>query len=225
MRVMDQVRSGLFAAAAIGLIAMPAGAQDIEKVCDAIGGVELGDWAEFQMEGPQAAQVSGIRFAIVDRGTPQELWFELKAATAQGEQIVQLQVPGFPFKGDEVSQGIVKAMQMPAMRMPDQMLGMMQQQMQSNPMLDVAEQCRGSELIGEEDVTTPAGSMKAWHLKVADGNDAWVSGDVPFGIVKGTTGESSGDTMVLTGDGNDATSSITDEPQAMPAIPGMMPQD
>ena len=225
MRVMDQVRSGLFAAAAIGLIAMPAGAQDIEKVCDAIGGVELGDWAEFKMEGPQAAQVSGIRFAIVDRGNPQELWFELKAATAQGEQIVQLQVPGFPFKGDEVSQGIVKAMQMPAMRMPDQMLGMMQQQMQSNPMLDVAEQCRGSELIGEEDVTTPAGSMKAWHLKVADGNDAWVSGDVPFGIVKGTTGESGGDTMVLTGYGNDATSSITEEPQAMPAMPGMAPQD
>lgn len=225
MRVMDQVRSGLFAAAAIGLIAMPAGAQDIEKVCDAIGGVELGDWAEFKMEGPQAAQVSGIRFAIVDRGNPQELWFELKAATAQGEQIVQLQVPDFPFKGDEVTQGIVKAMQMPAMRMPDQMLGMMQQQMQSNPMLDVAEQCRGSELIGEEDVTTPAGSMKAWHLKVADGNDAWVSGDVPFGIVKGTTGESSGDTMVLTGYGNDATSSITEEPQAMPAMPGMAPQD
>ncbi len=225
MRVMDQVRSGLFAAAAIGLIAMPAGAQDIEKVCDAIGGVELGDWAEFKMEGPQAAQVSGIRFAIVDRGNPQELWFELKAATAQGEQIVQLQVPDFPFKGDEVTQGIVKAMQMPAMRMPDQMLGMMQQQMQSNPMLDVAEQCRGSELIGEEDVTTPAGSMKAWHLKVADGNDAWVSGDVPFGIVKGTTGESGGDTMVLTGYGNDATSSITEEPQAMPAMPGMAPQD
>ncbi len=225
MRVMDQVRPGLFAAAAIGLIAMPAGAQDIEKVCDAIGGVELGDWAEFKMEGPQAAQVSGIRFAIVDRGNPQELWFELKAATAQGEQIVQLQVPGFPFKGDEVSQGIVKAMQMPAMRMPDQMLGMMQQQMQSNPMLDVAEQCRSSETIGEEDVTTPAGSRKAWHIKVADGNDAWVSGDVPFGIVKGTTGESSGDTMLLTGYGDDATSSITEEPQAMPAMPGMAPQD
>jgi hypothetical protein len=222
---MDQIRPGLFAAAAIGLIAMPAGAQDIEKVCDAIGGVELGDWAEFKMEGPQAAQVSGIRFAIVDRGNPQELWFELKAATAQGEQIVQLQVPGFPFKGDEVSQGIVKAMQMPAMRMSNQMLGMMQQQMQSNPMLDVAEQCRSSELIGEEDVTTPAGSMKAWHLIVADGNDAWVSGDVPFGIVKGTTGESSGDTMLLTGYGNDATSSITEEPQAMPAMPGMAPQD
>jgi len=225
MRVMDHVRTGLFAAAAIGLTAASAGAQDIEKVCSAIGGVERGDWAEFTMEGPQAAQVSGVRFALVDRGNPQELWFELKAATAQGEQVVQLQVPSFPFKGDEVSQGIVKAMQMPAMRMPDQMLSMMQQQMQSNPMLDVAEQCKTSELVGEEDVTTPAGSMKAWHLKVADGNDAWVSGDIPFGIVKGTSGESGGDTMVLSGYGSDATSSISEEPQDMPAMPGMAPQD
>jgi hypothetical protein len=222
---MDHVRTGLFAAAAIGLTAASAGAQDIEKVCSAIGGVERGDWAEFTMEGPQAAQVSGVRFALVDRGNPQELWFELKAATAQGEQVVQLQVPSFPFKGDEVSQGIVKAMQMPAMRMPDQMLSMMQQQMQSNPMLDVAEQCKTSELVGEEDVTTPAGSMKAWHLKVADGNDAWVSGDIPFGIVKGTSGESGGDTMVLSGYGSDATSSISEEPQDMPAMPGMAPQD
>ena len=157
MRVMDHIRTGLFSAAAIGLLAAPAGAQDIERVCDAIGGVERGDWAEFTMEGPQAAQVSGVRFALVDRGNPQELWFELKAATAQGEQIVQLQVPSFPFKGEDVSQGIVKAMQMPAMRMPDQMLSMMQQQMQSNPMLDVAEQCRSSELVGEEDVTTEGG--------------------------------------------------------------------
>ena len=225
MRVMDHIRTGLFSAAAIGLLAAPAGAQDIERVCDAIGGVERGDWAEFTMEGPQAAQVSGVRFALVDRGNPQELWFELKAATAQGEQIVQLQVPSFPFKGEDVSQGIVKAMQMPAMRMPDQMLSMMQQQMQSNPMLDVAEQCRSSELVGEEDVTTAAGSMKAWHLKVADGNDAWVSGDVPFGIVKGSSGESGGDTMVLTGFGDDATSSIAEEPQDMPAMPGMAPQD
>jgi hypothetical protein len=222
---MGHIRVGLLSAAAVGLLAVPAVAQDLEKVCDAIGGVGHGAWAEFKMEGPQATQVSGVRFALVDRGNPQELWFELKAATAQGEQVVQLQVPQFPFKGDDVTQGIVKAMQMPAMRMPEQMLSMMQQQMQSNPMLDVAEQCRSSELVGEENVTTPAGEMKAWHLKVADGNDAWVSADVPFGIVKGASGESGGDMMLLTGYGNDATSSISEEPQDMPAMPGMAPQD
>ncbi len=225
MRVMNHVRTGLFAAAAIGFLTTPAGAQDIEKVCSAIGGVEHGDWAEFKMEGPQAAQVSAVRFALVDRGDPEELWFELRAATAQGEQIVQLQVPSFPFTGDQVTQGIVKAMQMPAMRMPDQMLSLMKQQMDSNPMLDIAAQCRSSELVGQEDVSTPVGDMEAWHLKVEGGNDAWVSSSVPFGMVKGTSGESGGDMMILTGFGPDAKSSIPEEPSDMPAMPGMAPQD
>jgi hypothetical protein len=223
---MEHIRTGLFAAAAIGLLAAPLSAQDMATVCGEIGDVGHGDWASFKMEGPQAAQVSGVRFAIVDRGDPSELWFELKAETAQGEQIVQLQVPGFPFKGDQVSAGIVQAMQMPAMKMPEQMLGMMRQQMQSNPMLDVAEQCLGSTLVGEESVDTPAGSMNTWHITVADGNDAWISGDVPFGIVKGSGGTGgNGGTMVLTAYGNDATSSITGEPQEMPAMPGMAPQE
>ena len=226
MRGMEHMRAGLFAAAAIGLLAAPASAQDLAKVCGEIGDVGRGDWAAFKMDGPQAAQVSGVRFALVDRGDPSELWFELKAEMAQGEQVVQLQVPGFPFKGDQVTGGIVQAMQMPPMRMPDQMLAMMQQQLQSNPMLDVAEQCLASTLVGEESVDTPAGSMKTWHIKAADGKDAWISSDVPFGIVKGSGGEgASGGTMVLTGYGNDATSSITGEPQEMPAMPGMAPQD
>jgi hypothetical protein len=226
MRVIGHTRTGLIGAAALTLLAVPAGAQDMDTVCGEIADVSRGDWASFKMEGPQAAQVSGVRFALVDRGDPEELWFELKAETAQGEQIVQLQVPGFPFQGDEVSGGIVQAMQMPAMKMPEQMLSMMRQQMQSNPMLDVAEQCLTSTLVGEESVDTPAGSMNTWHIKATDGNDAWISGDVPFGIVKGTGGQGgNGGTMVLTGFGSDATSSITGEPQEMPAMPGMAPQD
>lgn len=226
MRVMDHIRTGLVAAAALGIMAAPGSAQELSQVCGEIADVGHGDWAEFTMEGPQAAQVSGVRFALIDRGDPSELWFELKAETVQGEQVVQLQVPGFPFKGDQVTAGIVQAMQMPPMKMPDQMLSMMQQQMQSNPMLDVAEQCLAATLVGEETVETPAGSMTAWHIKAADGNDAWVSGDVPFGIIKGSGGEGAGGgTMLLTGYGSDATSSITGEPQDMPAMPGMAPQD
>ena len=108
MRVMDHIRTGLFAVAAVGLMAAPAGAQELSEVCAEIADVGHGDWAEFTMEGPQAAQVSGVRFALVDRGDPAELWFELKAQTVQGEQVVQLQVPGFPFQGDQVTAGIVQ---------------------------------------------------------------------------------------------------------------------
>lgn len=224
MRGMDRIRSGVIAAVAMVAVAAPAGAQDIESVCGALGG-EHGEWAEFKMEGPSAAQVSKIKVALVDRGDPQEMWFELSAETVQGPQIVQLQVPGFPFGASDVKAGIVQAMTMPPMLMPDQMLSMMQQQMQSNPMFDITKQCRASEIVGEESVSVPAGEMKAWRIKGADGRESWVTGDVPFGVVKGSGGATGADTMILTAYGTDATSSITGDPQPMPAMPGMPPQD
>ncbi len=214
----------MIAAVMLAAVAVPAGAQDIESVCGALGGSH-GEWAEFTMEGPSAAQVSKIRVALVDRGNPQELWFELSAQTVQGPQIVQLQVPGFPFGASDVKAGIVQAMTMPPMLMPDQMLSMMQQEMQSNPMFDIAKQCRASEIMGEESVSVPAGEMSVWHLKGADGRESWVTAEVPFGVVKGSGGPTGADTMLLTAYGTDATSSITGEPQAMPAMPGMPPQD
>ncbi len=224
MRGLDRVRTGLLLGALLFGGSAPALAQDMSEICDAIGGVKRGNWASFAMEGAQAAQVSAIRGALVDRGVASEPWFELKASTPQGDQIMQLRVPGFPFGGADVQSGIVKVGAMPAMQMPDQMLGMMRQQMASNPMLDVAAQCRASQLVGEETVDVPAGKMRAWHIKAAGGNDAWVSGQVPFGIVKFSGGNGAG-TMVLTGFGADATSSIPEQPSAMPAMPGVPPQD
>ncbi|MDT8436918.1 MAG: hypothetical protein RRA92_09200 [Gemmatimonadota bacterium] len=216
--------TGLLAAALLVTGAGQAPAQDLAKICGSIGGVGMGDWAEYTMEGPNAAQVSGVRFALVHRGEVAKPWFELKANTVQGEQVVQLQVPGFPFGPTDVADGIMKAGPMPAMRLPEQMIGMMKQQMMSNPMFDVQVQCLASELVGEETVEVPAGRIKAWHLRVSEG-EAWVSPDVPFGIVRGESAEG-GDVMVLAGHGSDATSSIPEEPQAMPAMPaGPPPRD
>ena len=49
---------------------------------------------------------------------------------------------------------------------------------------------------------------------------------MPGGRKKGSGGTGgNGGTMVLTAYGNDATSSITGEPQEMPAMPGMAPQE
>lgn len=202
----------------------PAAAQDLAGVCTALGGVDRGDWAAFRMEGAQATSVSAVRFAFVDRGSPEDTWFEVKATTPQGEQIVQLRVAGFPFGANDIAGGIVKQGPMPAMRLPEQMLGMMRQQMASSPMLDIQKQCLQSELLGEETLEGPRGGLKTWHLKVPGGNDAWVSPDVPFGMVKGTAGDGSG-TMVLTDFGRGATSSIPEEPQSMPTMPGGPPQD
>jgi len=210
--------------ALLATTAAPAAAQDLAGVCGALGGVDRGDWAAFRMEGAQATSVSAVRFAFVDRGNPQDTWFEVEATTPQGAQIVQLQVADFPFGAEDISGGIVKPGPMPAMRMPEQMLGMMRQQMASNPMLDIRKQCLQSELLGEETLDGPRGGIRAWHIQVPGGNDAWVSPDVPFGMVKAMAGDGSG-TMVLTDFGTGAKSSIPEEPQTMPTMPGAPPQN
>jgi hypothetical protein len=71
----------------------------------------------------------------------------------------------------------------------------------------------------------PAGTFDAWHVVLTEGDgqgDFWVSGDVPFGIVKGSRAGSG--EMVLAGYGQDAKSSITETPREMPAMPGGMGQ-
>jgi hypothetical protein len=221
---MDRIRTGFVLGALLATTAAPAASQDLAGVCGALGGVDIGERVAFRMEGAQAANVSAVRFAFVDRDDSKDTWFEVKATTPQGEQIVQLQVPDFPFGAADIAGGIVKPGPMPAMRMPEQMLGMMRQQMASNPMLDIQAQCLQAELLGEETLDGPKGGLKTWHLKVPGGNDAWVSPDVPFGMVKGTAGDGSG-TMVLTDYGTGASSSISEQPQSIPAMPGMPPQN
>ncbi|MFO7587925.1 MAG: hypothetical protein R6X22_07600 [Gemmatimonadota bacterium] len=218
---MDRIRTVLVAGTLCVLAATPAAAQDMARVCGSLEGVKKGDWASFNMEGAPAAQVSAVRFAFVDRGTASEPWFEVKATTPQGDQIVQLQVPGFPFGADEISAGIVKLGMMPAMRTPEQMLGMMRQQMASSPMLDIQKQCLASELVGEETLEGPNGNLKTWHLRMSGGREAWLSSSIPFGMVKGSSADDG--TMVLTGFGRDAKSSILEEPQVMPSM-GNVPQ-
>ena len=52
-----------------------------------------------------------------------------------------------------------------------------------------------------------------------DGSEAWISPDVPFGIVQGTVPE--GGLLVLKAFGTDAESSIPEEPQMMPGMGGV----
>lgn len=220
---MDRKLTGLVIGALLAS-AVPAAAQELEKVCGSLSGVEQGDWAAFRMEGAQAANVSAVRFAFVNRGDRAEPWFEVNATTPQGNQIVQLQVSDFPFGPGEVGAGILKTGAMPAMRVPEQMLAMLRQQMSANPVLDIRKQCLQAEIVGEETVDAGSGNVKAWHLRAAGGNDIWVSSEVPFGVVRGAAGDGSG-TMILEDFGGGATSSIPEEPQDMPSLPGMTPQD
>ncbi|MFC1530976.1 hypothetical protein ACFL5T_01850 [Gemmatimonadota bacterium] len=199
----------------------PLAAQDHDAACAAVVDTEVGYWAEFELSGAPADDVSSLRFAIVERaGETDKTWYEFSAVTNQGPVIVQLDVPGWPFETDDVTGVIVKMAGQPAMRLPNEMLSMMRQQMGDNPMADFAERCETSSVIGEETMEVPAGTFSTVHLlSDDDGSEVWISTDVPFGIVKGNVPD--GGVLELTGFGEDATSSIPEEPQMMPGMGGM----
>ena len=182
-----------------------------------MGNAEVGDWSSYDFTDPESGQDGTLRFAVVNRDGS-DFWYEMQAATAEGQVIIQMLVPAFPFTPDQVTDVIFKAPGQPAMRMPSQMLGMMRQQMAGNPMFDFAENCAAAEDLGEETVEVPAGTFETFHIRNAgDMGEAWISLDVPFGMIKA---EAEG-TVVLTGYGDNAVSAITEEPQSMPGMGGM----
>jgi hypothetical protein len=194
-------------------------AQEAGEACDAVGKLVVGNWAEYEISGIPGQDVSSLRFAVVGEEASEGYWYEFKAATSQGPMIVQLLITGFPFEASDIKSMVVKPGSQPAMKLPAQALAMARQQMGPNPMIDFVEHCADAEFLGSESVTVPAGTFEAWHLESADNlGEAWISSEIPFGIVKG--GAKSGEEMVLTGYGTDATSSITETPQEMPMMPG-----
>ena len=99
----------------------------------------------------------------------------------------------------------------PAMRFPDEMVGMLGQQVgQSTPALGIVLHCATARVVGSESVVTPAGSVRALHVTDPDGTEAWRVANVPFGFVKIRTKD--GSVMTLASHGASATSSIVGMP-------------
>ncbi len=132
---------------------------------------------------------------------------------------VQILVPGIGARAQAIHGVVLEAGNQPAMKLSDQMLGLMGQQMtQNNATLEWSKRCATATVVGWESVAVPAGTMRALHIKSPDGDDAWVSRDIPFALVK-VHGK---DDIVLTGHGLDAKSSIMEQPREMPGM--MMPK-
>jgi hypothetical protein len=212
----------LFVALALGGTVLAA--QGPAELCRAASEAKIGQWASYDVSGGQA-DGSKIKFAIVGserRGDTTLYWMEIAGGSSKDpgrNGIMQLLVPGPGARATSIHGVIVKVGSQPAMKMSPQMLGMVGSRMaQDNMALEFARECATGTVVGPETVTVPAGSIAAIHVKSADGGDAWLAKDIPFGLVKavGTKG-----TLVLTGHGSDAKSSITETPQDMPLIPGM----
>ena len=203
----------------LGLVLLLAASPAAAHAQDACGGYmhapPVGDWAEYQIS-KEGEDDMGLRFAIVgtEQREGQEMqWFEMTITPEDDDDpvIMKLLVPTWPFEPDMLEEIIMKAGDNPAMNMGGPMMSTILKTIGDNPGLSVAEECRKMQEVGEESITVAAGTLQTHHYRNAEsGAEAWLSSEVPFGIVRSTDGEYTSE-LVAHGDG--ATTAITETPQ------------
>ena len=207
--------AALFGAAPLAYAPLPA--QTLADLCRQHRRFTQGQWATYASTGTD----SGVmRFAIVGiagSGDAARLTYEMQFTNFRRGNpettVMQMLVSGLGTLRPQVHGLVVKNGDQPAMKMPDMMISMMSRQILSNIAQEVAKNCEQSTVVGWESVTVPAGTFRALHVRSAEGGDAWVSRDVPFGMVR--VRDKRGTVMVLTGRGHDAKSAIREQPQEM----------
>lgn len=193
-------------------LSVPARAQN---ACgDAFKAPPVGGWVQWQ------ANQGTVKFALV--GTEQRegksyYRFEMSGTGERGSAVMQMLVGDWPYSMSAVEEMVMQTPGQPPMRMSGAMVKMMSQRAKVS-VSDAAERCRHMTYLGEGSVTVPAGTFLTKHYKdPKDGGEAWVSGTVPFGLVKAI--DKDGNAVVLVAKGTDAKSAITGVPIDMPMMP------
>lgn len=212
---MTRRHSVILAGCALLLSATPVAGQSLDDACEAIAGSSVGAWTEHRVAGPGGEL--DVRFALVSgRGAT---WYEIQSQTHAGISILQLRVPGFPFTPDEIEEVVMKTGTGPAMRVPDALLDEYRSSARGQPLADIRAECRKAEVLGREEVSVAAGTFETTHLRFpSSGGEAWVSRQVPFGIVRGDIPGQG--TTELTAHGTGAVSAITEVPLSLGAAGG-----
>lgn len=218
---MTRLRAATLVAIA-ALVALPAAAlaaQDFADLCRQHRTFKAGQWAAYESSGGRADSGT-MRFAIVGiegTGTGARALYEMSFGRRHKGKtettIMQMLVSGLGTTAVQVHSLVMKAGDHPAMKYPDAMIGMANRFITTNMAQEIAKNCATAQVVGWESVTVPAGTFRALHIRNEDGGEAWVAPEVPFGMVR--VKAKNGMTMVLTGRGNDARTSITETPQDM----------
>jgi hypothetical protein len=229
------------AASAALLVAVPAvRAQDLTGLCRKAMRPPAGAWSRFRLEGGRENGAT-VRMAVVgseSHGDTTYLWIEMAArgfrmGGPRGEggggdtvtMINKMLVPGIGPGMASPRAVVIKFGGVPAMEMP-----MHAPAGRGTPGQDALKDCANAKVVGWESVTVPAGTFRALHVQNSNGRgDSWVVPDLPFALVKLSTGHDAQDSsrMVLLAHGMGARSEITEAPRPFdPALFGqmMMPQ-
>jgi hypothetical protein len=144
-------------------------------------------------------------------GGHEGFWLEFVTNQRMGQMVMKmLIVPG----SDQPATHMIMQM---GKNPPMEMSQMMQQGSGAKPNYDVR---NGSQDLGKESVTTPAGTFACEHYRSSTGGDTWVSSQVPpFGMVKSVN---NGTTLVVTKVVSDAKDKIVGTP--VPFNPQLMMQ-
>ena len=203
---------GIILASALLMSASVAAAQG--RCSDAVKAPGTGGWGEYLVVAPRGEAPSTVRFAIVgreERGGGRMVRFETRVRGRGGGSVVtQVVVPGYPYENSALQEVVVQRGSEPGVRWGPSLLARARASSQSSLQRLISEACAGGALVGEEEITVPAGVFRTRHFRNAEaGSDIWVSEAVPFGIVKVTGPE--GASMELLGQGADGRSSVVGE--------------
>lgn len=203
--------------------------QDKDKFCGLIQNrtLAVGTWATYNWTGGRT-NGSAMRMAVVGKETQEGTtyyWYEVSLGDPKrprDKMIMQMLVPGLGT--GSVRSMVMKSGDQPAMKMPAQMIQMVNSSPGMNMAADLARQCQAMEVVGWERVTVPAGAFRALHMRNPGSqmvSEVWVQPDLQFSMVKALLKD--GALMELTGQGTDAKSLITETPQELPGLPGVRP--
>ena len=231
---MNHTRIGFVALAlalGAGALVRPAAGQaaqvanDKDRICGQLQNrtPPVGSWASYNWTGGRTNGTT-MRMAVVGQEAQDAktyYWYEVTIADParpSDKTILQMLVAGLGT--GNVRSIVMKSGQQPAMKMPAQMIQMVNSSPGMNMAADLARQCQAMEVVGWEPVTVPGGQFRALHLRnAASGtvSEVWVQPDLPFAVVKSVLKD--GGAMELGGQGTGAKSSITETPVEMPGMP------
>jgi hypothetical protein len=199
---------GLVALGLAGVAAPLQGQNMCELFEEHMSNMVVGAYASWQMQdGTMKQAIVGTK----EVDGQKHIWFEMaiQGNKKGASMVAKLLVPSFD-RLNEVKDLIVQPVGEPAMRVPKQMISMLQKSMK-DPMAEMRKKCDGGDEsvvdLGTESVTVPAGTFTARHFRAASGEEMWIDMSLAFPLVKATTG-GKGD-MVLADHGTDATTGIT----------------
>lgn len=177
---------------------------------------QSGGWSEYNVRSPSGT-MARTRLAVIGAeksGDRELVWVETRAANTEGEvqAVTHVLVPGFPYAASDLQAAVLEGRTGIPVRLTDAQVARARQ---SAPPLvrAVSDACESAELVGQEEVEVPAGKVQARHFRNAlRGVDIWVSGEVPFGVVK-LVNASDRSSMELIDRGRGAKSSLSGSPR------------